>query len=279
MWTFKRSQKPPSLPEAHADKIQNEFSQWVPPAALPDGWTPRYYSTAPSIEAVFPHRPPALSWPDMDADACGHHAAESLMGLFSRSDPACDVHLWCGAGDRMVVAECYQAHQPDDSLLYIGVYLWPVKNLVQDDSVLYGPMATGQYETGWEVSTPPKPLSKALIWPLAGGDLLVWRGIIKTGEAGDSYWGQGLINPDTAELIRCASREVSIFLPVPPQYQDHPPAFLAVRQGSAWGLSRCWQLGSRSSGETVWQASPAMSRLDALYQPHCNEVGQNLLRI
>ena len=68
------------------------------------------------------------------------------MGSFtcsplSRSDPTCDIHLWCGLGDRMVIAECYQAHHYDDTRLYIGAYLWPVRDLVEDDSVTYGPMA------------------------------------------------------------------------------------------------------------------------------------------
>ena len=279
MWPFKRSKKSPSLPKAHAGKTQHEFSQWVPTPVLPDGWTPRYYPTTPGIEAFTPYLPPALSWPDMDASACGHRAAESLMGLFSRSDPTCDVHLWCGPGQRLMVAECYQAHHPDNSLLYIGVYLWPVTDLVEDDQVVYGPMATGQYEPGWQVSTPPKPLSKALIWPLVGGDVLVWRGMVQDGSDGGSHWGQGIIDPDTADKIKCASREVSIFLPAPPQYQDCPPAFLAVRKGSEWMLSRCWQLGSHASGEAAWQASPAMFRLDAMYQTHCNDMGQDVLRI
>ena len=168
----------------------------------------------------------------------------------------------------MVIAECYQGQRQGDSRLYIGAYLWPVKDLEQDGSVTYGPMATGEYETGYEITAPPKPLSKALIWALSGGDVVVQRGMVQPVEAGTSQWDQGIINPETAEDIRCASREVGIFLPPPPQYQQSPPAFLAVRKDERWYLSRCWQLGVRESGETVWQATPAMFYLNALYQPH-----------
>ena len=268
MWPFRKKSKAPEPPAEREGLEYHEFRQWVPSPVLPSGWTPRYYPNLPGSEVLAQDSPSVLSWPDMDADACGHRAAESLMGLFSLSDPTCDVHLWCGPGDRMVIAECYQAQLPDDSRLYIGAYLWPVKNLEQDDKVTYGPMATGEHETGYEIAAPPKPVSKVLIWALSGGDVVVQRGTIQTAADGASQWNQGIIDPATAEDIRCASREVGIFLPPPPQYQQSPPAFLAVRQGNAWYLSRCWQLGSRESGETVWQATPAMVYLDALYQPH-----------
>ena len=268
MWPFRKKQKSPKAPEKSEGQEYHEFRQWVPSPVLPSGWVPRYYSTAPGIELFTQDIPPVLSWPDMDADTCGHRAAESLMGLFSQSDPTCDVHLWCGLGDRMVIAECYQAQHPDDSRSYIGAYLWPVRGLEQDNSVTYGPMATGKYETGYEITAPPKPVSKALMWALSGGDVVIRRGTIQPADVGISQWDQGIIDPATAEDIRCASREVAIFLPTPPQYQDKPPAFLAVRQGDAWYLSRCWQLGSRESGGTVWQATPSMFYLDALYQPH-----------
>ena len=268
MWPFRKKQTPPEPPAERDGRERFEFRQWVPSPVLPSGWTPRYYSNSPGIEAFTQGLPPVLSWPDMDSDTCGHRAAESLMGLFSRSDPTCNVHLWCGHGDLMVIAECYQAQHPDDSCLYIGAYLWPVRDLEQDDSVSYGPMATGEDETGYELTAPSNPLSKALIWPLSGGDVVVRRGMIQAPADGASMWDQGLIDTETLEDIRCASREVGIFLPPPPQYQQSPPAFLAVRRGDAWYLSRCWQLGSRESGETVWQATPAMFHLDALYQPH-----------
>ena len=190
------------------------------------------------------------------------------MGLFSRSDPSCDVHLWCGTGDRMVIAECYQANRPDNTRLYIGAYLWPVRQLVPDDSVTYGSATTGNSATGFTLTAPPKPTSKALISPLSGGDIAVQRGIIQPAPAGASQWDQGIIDPDTAETVRCASRKVDIFVPPPPQYQNKPPAFIAVRQDDKWYLSRCWQLGSRESGDTVWHAPPAMFYLDALHQPH-----------
>ncbi len=262
MWPFRQNGKPAAISDV-----------------LPSEWSPRYYATPPAIEVFNFDLPPVLSWPDMDADDCGHRAAESLMGLFSRNDPTCDLHLWCGPGDRMVIAECYQAHGLDDPRLYIGVYLWPVRGLVQDDTVLYGPMASGQKEAGFQATCTPKPLSKALIWPLACGDVVVQRGTTQVVADGASHWDQGIIDPGTSETIRCASREVSVFLPTPPEYQNSPPAFLAVRTGSEWGLGRCWQLGRLTSGATVWQSTPAMSRLDAMYQPHRNEVGQNLLTI
>ena len=272
MWPFRKKPKPPELPAERDGRERHEFRQWVPSPVLPADGPPRYYSNSLGMEAFTQGLPPVLSWPDMDADTCGHRAAESLMGLFSRSDPTCDLHLWCGPGDRMVIAECYLAHLPNDSRSYIGAYLWPVRNLEQDDSVTYGPMATGEHETGYELTAPPKPVSKALIWALSGGDVVIQRGTIQAAADGASQWNQGIIDPETAEDIRCASREVGVFLPSPPQYQQSPPAFLAVRQGDVWYLSRCWQLGSRESGETVWQATPAMVYHDALYQPH-NERG------
>ena len=143
-----------------------------------------------------------------------------------------------------------------------------VRQLVPDDSVTYRSPTTGNYTTGFTLTAPPKPTSKALISPLSGGDIAVQRGIIQPAPAGESQWDQGIIDPDTAETIRCASRKVDIFLPPPPQYQNKPLAFIAVRKDDKWYLSRCWQLGSSESGDTVWHASPAMFYLDALHQPH-----------
>ena len=263
MWLFKRRGKPAT-----------------PPVVSSSDWKPRYYSIPPVIEAVTPGIiPPRLSWPDMDADACGHRTAESLMGLFSRNDPRCDTHLWCGEGDRMVIAECYQAHAVDNPLQYIGVYLWPVAGLAQDDSVQYKITATGDTQSGYQVTGATKPLSKALMWPLAGGDVLVQRGTIKAGTEDTSHWGQGNIDPDTIENIRCMSREVRVFLAAPSEYQHVPPAILAVRSEGAWHLGRCWQMGSLESGETVWQSSPRMCSVDCMYQPHTNDAGHDLLRL
>ena len=201
------------------------------------------------------------------------------MGLFSRSDPTCDVHLWCGPGQRLMVAECYQAHHPDNSLLYIGVYLWPVTDLVEDDQVVYGPMATGQYEPGWQVSTPPKPSSKALIWPLVGGDVLVWRGMVQEGSDGGSHWGQGIIDPDTADKIKCASREVSIFLPAPPQYQDCPPRSLPCARVVNGCSAGAGNLAVTPLVKPRGKRRPRCFVLDAMYQTHCNDIGQDVLRI
>lgn len=262
MWPFRRRGQPADAPDVPSSE-----------------WEPRYYSIPSVMEEVTPTVPPRLSWPDMDADACGHRAAESLMGLFSRSDPRCDSHLWCGQGDRMVIAECYQGHAQGDSRQYIGVYLWPVANLDPDNSVQYGPTATGEYVSGFKVTGAAKPLSKTLIWPLAGGDLIVQRGTIKAGTEGTSHWGQGNIDPDAMENIRCASREVSGFLSAPPEYQHTPPAVLASRSDGVWHLGRCWQLGTQESGETVWQSSPVMCSIDAMYQSHVSDNGLDLLRL
>ena len=184
-----------------------------------------------------------ISWGDMDATTCGHRVLEALMGLFSVRRPDCPKHFWCKPQDVRYVAQCYTAHPYGDphQRIYIGIYNWRILDHRPTDI----PMSDGTTSPGVVMTSVDAPAYKMLLFPLTDGSIQVTYGPVRsTGDDGDSYGGQGVIDRDVGETLYCASRRVSGIpsLSTTVWGADNPqPCYLIAHDDDQWWAGPCWR--------------------------------------
>ena len=164
-----------------------------------------------------------------------------------------------------MVAEAYLGIPPDGTVgPYIGVFLWQVSSFEHTET-------TGLIDrdgtpiSGFEVVSPGKPWMKVLLQPLAGGDVGVRYGFVEEVVPGLSWNNQGLLIPETIELLKCKFRPFRRMADLPAEICAS--CFLVARDRKMWAFGRCFKMDEPGQ----WVALPPEVELsvDTDYG-HCN---------
>ena len=182
-----------------------------------------------------------ISWGDLPDPEVGRMAMEALMGLFMVRSSECPKHFWCGEfQDLSMIVEAYLGAAPDGSVgPYIGVFLWQVSSFEETETTGLV-REDGMRISGFDVVTPGKPWMKALLQPLAGGYVGVRYGFLEQVEPGLSWNDQGLLIPETVEVLQCGFRSFPRMVSLPSGLSAS--TFMLVRHGGrAWTFGRCFK--------------------------------------
>ena len=259
MWPFKRGKK-----------NQGEASTHREPKPIPVvdainwDWEPAYYDRPGILQmprpmvrkdrlvGVMVNPDQVIPWGDLSDIEVGRRAMEVLMGLFMLRSDECPKHFWCGEfRDLSMIVEAYLGVGLDGSVgSYIGVFFWQVLSFEEAETADFR-TTDGAPLTGFDVVSTEKPWMKALLQPLAGGYARVSYGFAEQVAPGLSWNDQGLLIPETIEILKCGFRSLPSMAPW--SVDTSPSTFMVVRHGStAWSFGRCF----KTNDPTKWIAAP-----------------------
>ena len=259
MWPFKRGNKD------HKTITTRREPEPIPVVdTIGWDWEPAYYDGPAIVQMLRPMvrkdqlvsvmmgPDQVIPWGDLPDPEVGRRAMEVLMGLFMLRSSECPKHFWCGEfRDLSMIVEAYLGVDPDGSIgPYIGVFLWQVSSFEQAETpnLMY---TDGTPIMGFDVVSPEKPWMKALLQPLAGGYAGVRYGFVEQVESGLSWNDQGLLIPETVELLKCGFRSFPRMTRLPTDVCAS--TFMLVRhEDKAWSFGRCF----KTENPGKWIAAP-----------------------